>query len=158
KGRNGVIIISSPDSDQSGSALVDMMLMSLFYYQRNNPDRHINVVIDEVQNQNCNKGSAIEKVLREGRKFHMSLTYATQSLSESNRDKLKTMNGAELKVYFKPDNQSAKSIARNIGVPVTELTSLNKGECYIEGTFYNNIEKENDFGLVRGFTYRNFVK
>ena len=158
KDRNGVIIITAPDSNQGGSAFVDMILMSLYYYQCNNCERHINIVIDEIQNQNCNKGSAIEKILREGRKYHMGLTYATQYLSGSNKDKQRMMNGAGMKVYFKPDSISAKSIAREIEVRATKLTSLKKGECYIKGTMFNNIEQANDSGMVRCRTYRNFVK
>ena len=156
--QNGIIVISSDASAKGGSSLVDMLLMSLFYYQCNKKERHINIVIDEVQNQNCGKNSAIEKILREGRKFHLSLTYATQNLSESNRDKLKTMNGAEMKVYFKPDNISAKSISRNLGVPVNELVSMRQGECYIEGMIFNNKDKENQTKVIHGHTYRNFVK
>ncbi len=42
KNQNGMIVISSAAfSGSSGSALVDMLLMSLFYYQRNNLDRQL---------------------------------------------------------------------------------------------------------------------
>ena len=159
KDKNGMIVISSAAlSGSGGSALVDMLLMSLFYYQRNNPDRHIAVVIDEVQNQNCGKGSAIEQVLKEGRKYHMSLIYATQYLSETNRERMKTMNNAGMKVYLHPDSTSAKSISTAIQEPFSKLNSMKQGECYVVGTLYNNKEHANRPGKVHGFTYRNFVK
>ena len=159
KNQNGMIVISSAAlSGSGGSALVDMLLMSLFYYQRNNPDRHIAVVIDEVQNQNCGKGSAIEQVLKEGRKYHMSLIYATQYLSETNKERMKTMNNAGMKVYLHPDSTSAKSIARTLNIPAGRLNSMKQGECYVDGTLYNNKEHANRPGIIHGFTYRNFVK
>ena len=159
KDKNGMIVISSAAlSGSGGSALVDMLLMSLFYYQRNNPDKHIAVVIDEVQNQNCGKGSAIEQVLKEGRKYHMSLIYATQYLSETNRERMKTMNNAGMKVYLHPDSTSAKSISTAIQEPFSKLNSMKQGECYVVGTLYNNKEHANRPGKVHGFTYRNFVK
>ena len=157
--QNGMIVISfAALSGSGGSALVDMLLMSLFYYQRNNPDRHIAIVIDEVQNQNCGKGSAIEQVLKEGRKYHMSLVYATQYLSETNREQMKTMSGAGMKVYLHPDSTSVKSISKTVGVSVSELNSMRQGECYVDGTLYNNKDQANRNGIVHGFTYRNFVK
>ena len=159
KNQNGMIVISSAAlSGSGGSALVDMLLMSLFYYQRNNPDRHIAVVIDEVQNQNCGKGSAIEQVLKEGRKYHMSLIYATQYLSETNKERMKTMNNAGMKVYLHPDSTSAKSIARTLNIPAGRLNSMKQGECYVEGMLYNNKDHANRPGIIHGFTYRNFVK
>lgn len=157
--KESIIIISSSGlSGTGGSALVDMLLMSLFYYQRNNHDRHIAVVIDEIQNQNCSVLSAIMQVIREGRKYHMSLNYATQYLAENNRERMKAMTSAGLKVYLRPDITSAKSIARAIGVTASDLTSMRQGECYVYGSLYNNTEHTTRPGLVHGYTYRNFVK
>ena len=39
-----------------------------------------------------------------------------------------------------------------------ELASKIEKEWYIEGTLYNNNECRNDNGLIRGCTYRNFIK
>ena len=38
------------------------------------------------------------------------------------------------------------------------LTSLKQGECIIDGTLYNNKENSTRPGIVRGYTFRNFVK
>ena len=152
-----IVISSAAISGSGGTALIDMILMSLFYYQRNNPQSHLAVVIDEIQNQNCGSSSPIAQVLKEGRKYHMSLTYATQSLSDKNKDTMKTMNNADIKVYMKPDDTSAKSIGRAINIAASELTSMRKGECYINGTIYNNLSQSNEPGLIHGYTYRHFI-
>lgn len=155
---NDIVVISSAAlSGSGGSAMVDMLLMSLFYYQRNNPESHLAIVIDEIQNQNCGGSSPIAQVLKEGRKYHMSLTYATQSLSDKNKDTMKTMNNADMRIYMKPDETSARSIARSLDIPASELTQMQKGECYVNGTIYNNLMQSNESGLIHGYTYRHFI-
>ena len=154
----GIIVISTDAvSCSSGSALVDMLLMSLFYAQRNNPTQHIAVFIDEIQNQNFSPNGAISQILKEGRKYHISLNYATQFLPSNNKDLLKVINLAALRVFLQPDTISAKSISKTIGVPVTELTSMEQGECYINGNLYNHKEHGLKSGVVHGYTFRNFV-
>lgn len=154
-----IVIISATEmTSDSGSALIDMLLMSLYHYQFKNPTNHLAIVIDEIQNQNYNNGSAIYRVLREGRKKHMSLNYATQYLSDANKECKQTMNGAGIKVYLRQDSITANSIARTINVKGTELTNLKQGECYVVGQLYNNTDSINRPGIVRGFTFRNFVK
>lgn len=154
----GIIVISTDAvSCSSGSALVDMLLMSLFYTQRNNPTQHIAVFIDEIQNQNFSPNGAISQILKEGRKYHISLNYATQFLPSNNKDLLKVINLAALRVFLQPDTISAKSISKTIGVPVTELTSMEQGECYINGNLYNHKEHGLKNGVVHGYTFRNFV-
>ncbi len=135
-----------------------MLLMSLFYYQRNNPNQNLAIFIDEVQNQNWNKNGPIVQVLREGRKYHMGMNYATQNLSGISKDKLQVMLGAGIKVYHRLDSTTAKVIAKETGRKATELTALKQGECIVDGTLYNYKEKAPLPGIVRGCTYRNFVK
>lgn len=154
----GIVVISTDSfSGSGGSGLVDMLLMSLFYNQRNNPEQHIAVFIDEIQNQNFSPNSAITQILKEGRKYHISLNYATQFLPSGNKDIVKVMSLASLRVFLQPDDISAKTISKTIGIPALELTSMNQGECYISGTFYNNKEDSTKNGTVHGYTYRNFV-
>ena len=67
------------------------------------------------------------------------------------------INLAALRVFLQPDIISAKSISKTIGVPVTELTSMEQGECYINGNLYNRKEHGLKNGVVHGYTFRNFV-
>jgi DNA phosphorothioation-dependent restriction protein DptH len=155
--KNIIVISTDAISGSGGSALVDMLLMSLFYYQRNSPTEHIAVFIDEIQNQNFSPNGAIPQILKEGRKYHISLNYATQFLPTGNKDMIKVMNLASLKVFLQPDDYSAKSISKTIGIPASELCAMNQGECYISGTLYNHAAKSTKNGIIHGFTYRNFV-
>lgn len=152
-----VVISSDAISGTGGSALVDMLLMSLFYNQRNNPKKHLAVFIDEIQNQNFSPNGAITQILKEGRKYHIALNYATQFLPSGNKDMLKVMNLAAIKVFLQPDEISAKTISKSLNVQTNILCSMNQGECYINGTLYNNTAQSVKNGIIHGFTYRNFV-
>lgn len=152
-----VIISSDAISGSGGSALVDMLLMSLFYYQRNDPKKHLAVFIDEIQNQNFSPNGAVTQILKEGRKYHISLNYATQFLPSGNKDMLKVMNLAAIKVFLQPDEISAKSISKSLNIPTNILCSMNQGECYVSGSLYNNTAQSVKNGIIHGFTYRNFV-
>ncbi len=152
-----VVISSDAVSGSGGSALVDMLLMSLFYYQRNDARKHIAVFIDEIQNQNLSSNGAVTQILKEGRKYHMSLNYATQFLPSGNKDMLKVMNLAAIKIFLQPDEISAKSISKPLNVPANTLCAMNQGECYVSGTLYNNPAQSVKNGIIHGFTYRNFV-
>ena len=154
----GIVVISTDAiSGSGGSGLVDMLLMSLFYNQHNNTSQHLALFIDEIQNQNFNPDGAITQILKEGRKNHISLNYATQFLPSRNDDKKKVMNLASLQVFLQPDDISAKSISRTIKVPANKLTAMNQGECYVSGTLYNHEKNSFEKGIIHGFTYRNFV-
>lgn len=126
-----VIISTDAISGTEGSALVNMLLLSLFYYQHNNPKKHIAVFTDEIHNQKLSSDDAITQILKEGRKYHISLNYATQFLPSYNKDILEVMNLAAIKIFLQSDEISAKVISKTLNIPVNVLCSMNQGECYV---------------------------
>ena len=153
-----IIIISSNSVNSSdGSGLIDMLLMSLFYYQKTNKDKHISIFIDEIKSQNLNVKGPIAKILTEGRKYHIGLNFATQFLPKSEEVKM-IMNNADTKAFFQLDDRAAVSAAKLLDIQPNELFFLEKGECYIKGTLYNQKEKRAMPGIIRGRTYRNFLQ
>lgn len=154
----GIVIISSDAATGSdGSALVDMLLMSLYLNQRNNPKENLVVFVDEIQNQNLRQNGSIIKILREGRKLHISLNYATQYLTGKS-EAAKAMKNAGTCVYFQPDDTSAKSVSKELMIPIADLLNMEQGECYIKGSLVNFESRTTKNGKVHGKTYRNFVK
>lgn len=154
----GIVIISSDAATGSdGSALVDMMLMSLYINQRNNQKENLIVFVDEIQNQNLHQSGSITKILREGRKLHISLNYATQYLTGKSEE-AKAMKNAGICVYFQPDDTSAKSVSKELMLPVADLLNMEQGECYIKGGLVNFEAEATKNGKVHGRTYRNFIK
>lgn len=68
------------------------------------------------------------------------------------------MNNADIHAFFRLDDRTATSVARLLRVNPQELTLLEKGECYIKGTFYKQNKQEAIPGIFHGKTYRNFRK
>ena len=68
------------------------------------------------------------------------------------------MNNADIHAFFHLDDRTAASVARLLRVDPQELTLLEKGECYINGTFYNQNRQEAIPGILHGETYRKFRK
>ncbi|MDE6678279.1 MAG: hypothetical protein K2K02_04490 [Ruminococcus sp.] len=154
----GIVIISSDAATGlDGSALVDMLLMSLYLNQRNNPKENFVIFVDEIQNQNVRQNSSITKILREGRKLHISLNYATQYLTGKS-EAAKAMKNAGICVYFHSDDTSAKSVSKELMIPVADLLNMEQGECYIKGGLVNFELETTRNGKVHGRTYRNFIR
>ena len=59
---------------------------------------------------------------------------------------------------FQLDDRAAVSAAKLLDIQSNELFFLEKGECYIKGTLYNQKEKRAMPGIIRGRTYRNFLQ
>lgn len=153
-----IIIISMDASSKAGGyALIDFLMMSLFKHQQFSYEKPVALFIDEIQNQNMRESSPIQQILRLGRKYRTGLNYATQFMSKVSRDSNAVLEMANLSVYFQPDNTSAASVAKNLGLPKKDLICMNVGECYIKGDIYNYNSSHSIGAVLHGYTYRNFV-
>lgn len=153
-----IIVISTKAVRSSGgSGLIDMLLMSLYYYQQAHNEKHISIFIDEIKTQNLSTKGSIAKILTESRKNRIGLNFATQFLPKSIQVR-EIMNNADIHAFFRLDDRTATSVARLLRVNPQELTLLEKGECYIKETFYNQNKQEAISGILHGKTYRNFRK
>ena len=106
------------------------------------------IVLDEVQNLDHRQGSPLEKMLREGRKFGVSLILATQTLSNLKKEEQAQLFQAGHKLFFRPsdpeigqyadflyqmDNSRSKDAWKEM------LASLGKGDCLSVGPAMNPI-------------------
>lgn len=154
----GIMVIStSAVSSSGGSGLIDMLLMSLFCHQRTHKDKHLSIFIDEIKTQNLSAKGPIAKILTEGRKYRMGLNFATQFPPKSEEVKM-IMGNAGTRVFMRLDDRAAVMAAKELQIQPDELFFLEQGECYIKGTFYNQKCKREVPGIIRGRTYRNFLK
>lgn len=72
--------------------------------------------------------------------------------------KSRILRQAGLYVHFKPDSTTRNAVADMLGMKKNEmwmLDSLNKGECYIQGSIYNFDTDCNDEVIIKGKTYIN---
>lgn len=135
------IVILSVDENfsNSGNQLMDMLLTSLWYAQCHEDEPHqLSLFIDEIHNQNLNENSIIARILREGRKHHIDLNFATQYLNDIKQSRL--LKQAGLCFYFRPDTASRTSVAEQLHLKKSEtykLDHLAVGECFVQGAVYN---------------------
>jgi DNA phosphorothioation-dependent restriction protein DptH len=124
--------------------VTEFALWDLWDYVQNtgSKNRPIPIILDEIQNLDHNSDSPIDKMLREGRKFGLSLILATQTTSQFNQEQRDRLFQAGHKLFFKPatteiDRFSQILSQSTIGVTKAEwakrLTVLEKGQCWSLG-------------------------
>lgn len=144
-------------SKTGGYALIDILMISLFYHQRFNPAKHLGIFVDEIHSQNLKPQGPITQILREGRKFRTFLNYATQFLYKKNTDVYAVIKLAGMSAFFNPDDTSALAVSKSLGISQKELVGMNVGECFIKGDVYNYQKQIRENKVIHGRTYRNFV-
>ncbi|CAK0752885.1 DNA phosphorothioation-dependent restriction protein DptH [Gammaproteobacteria bacterium] len=123
--------------------VTEFTLWDLYDYVCNsgNKNRPIPVVLDEIQNLDHRSDSPIDKMLREGRKFGLSLLLATQTTSQFDQEQRDRLFQAGHKLFFKPANTEidrfAQLLSQSTGLPKNDwsqrLANLKKGECWSLG-------------------------
>ena len=104
--------------------------------------RPIPVVLDEIQNLDHRPDSPIDKLIREGRKFGLSMILATQTTSNFNQEQRDRLFLAEHKLFFKPADTEIDRFATLLGQITTDskadwaqrFASLKKGQCWSLGS------------------------
>ncbi len=117
-----------------------------FASTKGNKNLPLPVVLDEVQNLDHRKDSPLEKFLREGRKFGISLILATQTLSNFEQQERDRLFQAAHKLFFAPADTEIKRFADILrdNFPtslkdewIQRLSRLQKGECLSIGPAMN---------------------
>ncbi len=155
-----VISLKSPYSE-IGHQLMDMLMSSLYFHQIEHGVRQLSIFIDEIQNQNLSKNGPIAKILKEGRKFHIDLNYATQTVSKSNSEVNKILDQASTSVFFRPDDISESIVTHLLKMGKKESAVLGKlkpGECFVKSCFYDFEQRQSKPIVLCGKTYLPFVK
>jgi DNA phosphorothioation-dependent restriction protein DptH len=123
--------------------VTEFALWNLYDYACNtgNKNRPIPLVLDEIQNLDHRSDSPIDKMLREGRKFGLSLILATQTTSQFDQEQRDRLFQAGHKLFFKPASSEIPSFAALLSVATGEtkaswgerLSRLEKGQCWSFG-------------------------
>lgn len=131
--------------------ITEFLLWDLYNYSERKGEKNspIPVLLDEMQNLNHKESSPTTKILKEGRKFGWSSWLATQSISsiKNNGGDISALFNAAQQIHFAPPEDQIPFISKNISTNNDErkrieqkLSSLNKGECIVNG--YANINGE----------------
>lgn len=123
--------------------VTELALWDLYDYACSTGSKHrpIPVVLDEIQNLDHRSDSPIDKMLREGRKFGLSLILATQTASNFTQEQRDRLFQAGHKLFFKPADTEierfagllAQSTRESKGDWAQRLASLEKGKCWSLG-------------------------
>jgi hypothetical protein len=159
KDSKDIIVISTNSVNSSGgSGLIDLLLMSIYYYQqKNNNKQTLSIFIDEIKSQNLDSGGPICKLLTECRKDKIGLNFATQYPPKSSETGM-IMDNTGTKVFFALGGRAASVASKQLRIGADQLDFLERGECYVKGTFYNKAQDKCIPTVIHGTTYRNFVK
>ncbi|WP_419632437.1 ATP-binding protein, partial [Thiolapillus sp.] len=124
--------------------VTEFVLWDLWDYAQNTGSKNhpIPIVLDEIQNLDHSSDSPIDKMLREGRKFGLSLILATQTTSQFNQEQRDRLFQAGHKLFFKPATTEIDRFAQLLSQSTTgiskadwgqRLASLEKGQCWSLG-------------------------
>ena len=134
------IIRTDPAYTESGNQLIDMMMATLYNYQCDNPQIPLDVFIDELQNQNFSKTSPIRKVLKEGRRFHISFFGATQDYYPRNTELGSVMGKAGTQIFLRPTPNSENVVASELRYRKADMLrfdSMQRGDIIVKGNLYS---------------------
>lgn len=124
--------------------ITEFILWDIWAYvqKHGSKNKPMTIVLDEMQNLDHAPGSPVDKMLREGRKFGISLVLATQTISNFDKEQKDRLFQASTKLFFKPATTEVDSFAKllsqgnsNYGVHDwrDRLNQLKKGQCYYLG-------------------------
>lgn len=132
--------------------LAEIYLTNFWQKVRNSDDdikqKKFIIVLDEFQNLSLKKDSILPVLLREGRKFGISLLLATQSLEIFPPEVLAMLDQTATKLYFRQTQREARRIAKDIDAAKIKewskmLTGLRVGEALAVGNLcVNGVEIE----------------
>jgi DNA phosphorothioation-dependent restriction protein DptH len=124
--------------------VTEFVLWDLYDYARRtgNKNRPIPVVLDEIHNLDHSPDSPIDKMIREGRKFGLSMILATQDIEKFSNEERSRLFMAGHKLFFKPADSEIKKFAELLSIKDARvsknewserLSKLQKGQCWSLG-------------------------
>ena len=139
-----VTIIQFSDFSELQRKFLTEFLAEMFWREvRNGYGKADIVLFDEFQNMQITPGSALSAMLREGRKFGLSVYLSSQFLGHYNREAVDTLMQAGNMFFFKPVQREMKFIAGLIDpdhIPEWRniLQNLQVGEAVLKGRYCLN--------------------
>lgn len=137
------IIDLSGFSTRTQRVLAEMILAIIWRYFRvwgQYTERELYVMCDEFQVLSLREDGVLSQILREGRKFHLALILATQTLESFNKSERAVIQQAGTQLFFRPATSEINSVLKWIGAEKSpemrkKLAALDIGECIAVGKF-----------------------
>lgn len=139
-----VTIVQLSDYPEQQRKFMTEFLSELFWQEVREGKKRADIVLfDEFQNMSLEPGSALSTMLREGRKFDLSLYLSSQFLGNYNREAVDTLMQAGNMMFFRPVPRDLKYVADIIDPGnrqewVKILSTLQVGQAVLKGRYSIN--------------------
>ena len=103
------------------------------------------VILDECQHVDLHTGKVAAEMLREGRKFDLSMYMATQSIRDRAPDEIENIMQADNKIFFRPTEKECRTVSGLIGdtkVWSPIMSKLQIGQAVLKGKYFINNNPE----------------
>lgn len=141
-----IIIRTTSACTERSNQLIDMMLLTLFQAQRENPDVPVDIFIDEIQNQSFSEISPIRSIIKEGRKSLCAIFGATQDCYPRGSAIGDVMGKADTQIFLRPTLNSEGIVAAELRYRKADLArfdTMQRGDVIIKGPFYDREQGRN---------------
>lgn len=130
-------------SQQIISELILAFLWRRAMHMTNVLDANLYVILDEVQNLRLSPNSVFSSMMKEGRKFHVSIIAATQTFEGLDKGQKEIFNQAATHLYFRQSKDAAIQVVKSLKIEQQDLwkktlQNLSIGTCVASGNFMIN--------------------
>ena len=137
-------------------ALLDILISSVFEWQRDHNTDPLTLVVDEIKGQNFADGSPLHTIMTQGRKFNTKLIGITQQYISQGNHAVDVMKEAGIKIFFEPA-RSQDRIATELGYKSgidAGFGSMGRGEFILSCDCYSKVDAVNEHAVIRCQTIR----
>lgn len=92
------------------------------------------IAMDEFQNLKIRPHTVFAQMMREGRKFHLALLLATQTMETFAREERAVISQAATRLYFRPTYKDVKNMGGECALH-HKIKNLQRGDCLAVGNF-----------------------
>lgn len=131
EGKTVILDFSGNNSDSVWyECFTELYMQDLFLYRQKRFAEAVGVspmiiVCDEFQNMNMNPNAAMDRILREGRKYGIALWMASQLVQSSQVSRIKQITDqSAMKIYFQTGTERGRKIANILGRTAAERSEL----------------------------------
>lgn len=151
KDRKKILIISTgSDAVHKPTALIDLLIADFYSFKTQNQNFACSLIVDEVQDLYLVKDGPIDTILRKGGKHRLSMLIASQEFSNESDSLGKIIGNCDTLIFFRPKGNNIKNIAKITGHSLSELSSLEKGECIVFGKIFDFEKSRNSSQIIIG--------
>ena len=135
-----VTVLQLSDADIYNRLIcTELLLADLWNRTEQRALREYMICLDEIQNLSFKPDSTLAHMLREARKYSVSMLLSTQFISGSNSDMRELLEQAALRFCFKPSDSEVRATAKTIDsvndhVWAAELQNLKIGQYVFKGS------------------------